>query len=595
MAPGGTGTVPKIITKKDRDVSSTREKYKLKLEKAEEKYNKAIEAQNALQEANDRLMLRIAGLEGTNAKLNEKMDSLLQKIDKMMADQQKAALQTEVKGTEVKEIVTEEMVETHVQGAADDNHMSADEYELPATDEDEEEGFEKPKPTKNAIRRERRKRNRPESDGERHDGAHGIKSKKPTPETSPPSATAGAENNTENDMTVQEAPKVKIPPIVLKDTTQWNSLHRGMKSRNINFQDPRLQNGGLRIFTNTSDDYHKTVKYFEEMKVKFYCYTLQEDKPYKAVLRGVPTHNTPEDVTNELILQGITPLKVQHMRSRYNKSLSAFKFPPSMKITFNQTTKPCKKNTIEAHEGGIWIDPLPRILSGWVRRLRHVRTLVLGTSSIPVGSKLYFLNRAFRVGLSKLSFNSKTLNHGLPTGCYETSEHVRLFAEDASIVFHELDRFIKVERERADLSNNLANLRFFYYRKGNQNVDSADKFEKPEKKIPLLKSVKVKPYKLERTQKRKLGAAIDDGLFKSKPTRPSMIAPKRKCLSVARTSCPTTSPEPAKPVSSRPMTNRGKLRLLKTTKSKKSKRAPKFKWSPQAKSWLLDPGLQNSP
>ncbi|CAH1110434.1 unnamed protein product [Psylliodes chrysocephalus] len=156
------------------------------------------------------------------------------------------------------------------------------------------------------------------------------------------------------------------------------------------------------------------------------------------------------------------------------ESLSAFKFPPSMKITFNQTTKPCQNKKLLRYmreEYGL-THYREFHLGGSGDFVTYV--LVMGTSSIPVGSKLYFLNRGLRDGLAKLPLTSKTINHGFPTGCHETSEHVRLFAEDADIVFHELDAFIKGERERADPSNNFANLRFFYYRAKHGIIATAD-------------------------------------------------------------------------------------------------------------------------
>ncbi|CAH1106908.1 unnamed protein product [Psylliodes chrysocephalus] len=102
----------------------------------------------------------------------------------------------------------------------------------------------------------------------------------------------------ENSGKTKATSKPKPPPIILARAGRWFQLRLGLRDREIRYLSTVYRNGELKIWPETEEDYRRMQKYFIEMEEKFHCFTLKEDKPYKAVIRGIP-EDTDLKVNNE--------------------------------------------------------------------------------------------------------------------------------------------------------------------------------------------------------------------------------------------------------------------------------------------------------
>lgn len=85
----------------------------------------------------------------------------------------------------------------------------------------------------------------------------------------------------------KESSKPKPPPIILSRAGRWFQLRLGLRDQEIRYLSTVYRNGELKILPETEKDYRKIQKYFLEMDKKFHCFTLKEDKPFKAIIRGI--------------------------------------------------------------------------------------------------------------------------------------------------------------------------------------------------------------------------------------------------------------------------------------------------------------------
>ncbi|CAH1098530.1 unnamed protein product [Psylliodes chrysocephalus] len=108
-----------------------------------------------------------------------------------------------------------------------------------------------------------------------------------------------------------DASKPKPPPIILARAGRWFQLRLGLRDREIGYLSTVYRNGKLKIWPETEEDYRKMQKYFLEMDERFHCFTLKEDKSFKAVIRGIPEDTDLKIIKDELVVQGLNPIKVK--------------------------------------------------------------------------------------------------------------------------------------------------------------------------------------------------------------------------------------------------------------------------------------------
>ena len=97
----------------------------------------------------------------------------------------------------------------------------------------------------------------------------------------------------------------KPPPIVVK-TIPVAELRPELQSRGFTPQF-RLSGIGTSIVTRSRSEYDGVVKYLQERKAEFFSHDAKQDRPFKAVLRGLPEMDIPEIVEE---LQGRYQLEV---------------------------------------------------------------------------------------------------------------------------------------------------------------------------------------------------------------------------------------------------------------------------------------------
>ncbi|CAH1107886.1 unnamed protein product [Psylliodes chrysocephalus] len=167
-----------------------------------------------------------------------------------------------------------------------DDRMETDEDTTPEGNND---GF-------TLVERKKRKNPGNESDSESED----IQNRKRTDTKVVPE---------ENSEKTKDTSKPKPPPIILARAGRWFQLRLGLRDREIRYLSTVYRNGELKIWPETEEDYRRMQKYFIEMEDKFHCFTLKEDKPYKAVIRGIPEDTDLSIIKEELVAQGLNPIK----------------------------------------------------------------------------------------------------------------------------------------------------------------------------------------------------------------------------------------------------------------------------------------------
>lgn len=124
-----------------------------------------------------------------------------------------------------------------------------------------------------------------------------------TPRPTPPPTTARSD-------------AAKVPPIVVHERAIWGKLSEMLKSKNINFTKASLTKQGIRIFPTSSDDYRSITKILETLGHQYHSFCPEEQKTLTVAIRGIPTDITPEQVLEDLTLQGFHPLNVTRMQSK---------------------------------------------------------------------------------------------------------------------------------------------------------------------------------------------------------------------------------------------------------------------------------------
>lgn len=107
---------------------------------------------------------------------------------------------------------------------------------------------------------------------------------------------------------------VRVPPITLIDTHMYKVVKETLKENNISPKYTISTKDGLKIFLSSIEEYRTTIRIIDQLKVRRFTYTLQQEKPLRVVLRGVPLCISEEDVQESLAEQGIQATTVKRMQ-----------------------------------------------------------------------------------------------------------------------------------------------------------------------------------------------------------------------------------------------------------------------------------------
>ncbi|KAK9701311.1 zinc finger associated protein [Popillia japonica] len=112
----------------------------------------------------------------------------------------------------------------------------------------------------------------------------------------------------------------KIPPIVLRDKTQWSKISTEIKRRGINFS--RAQNiaDGIRIYPIAEADFRAITKFFSTDKIPYHTYQLPLENLLNVVFRSIPIEIAEKDIYDDLCERGFTPECVIRMRRTRDKA-----------------------------------------------------------------------------------------------------------------------------------------------------------------------------------------------------------------------------------------------------------------------------------
>lgn len=162
-----------------------------------------------------------------------------------------------------------------------------------------------------------------------------------TRKTSQPSTPALETGNrfqpltdSEDEMAVEEVPTPGTqpaaarprppPPVVLRDKAAWTTVARQLDHRALKFTKAKNIQDGIAIQPATSDDFRGITKMLDEGKLPYHSFLLQEEKPLKVVLRGLPIDLPAGEIKEDLARQGLPVRTVTRMTGRNRVPIPLF-------------------------------------------------------------------------------------------------------------------------------------------------------------------------------------------------------------------------------------------------------------------------------
>jgi hypothetical protein len=102
----------------------------------------------------------------------------------------------------------------------------------------------------------------------------------------------------------------------------------------------RSRNGN-KIITRDMADFHAIQSHFDAIKLSYYTFFPQSEKPMKAVIRHLPTNTPAEDICSGLVRLGFEVLSVKHMTATRRSSPDDPKISnlPPFLVTLPRTPK----------------------------------------------------------------------------------------------------------------------------------------------------------------------------------------------------------------------------------------------------------------
>lgn len=147
---------------------------------------------------------------------------------------------------------------------------------------------------------------------------------------SPPAATATAnsqnysadrlQNSPVDPITVAHAgsasavPRVvRPPPLFIQDKEKWNRVSALMRDKSINFTNARSTQQGIKVSLPTPTDHRRLTSLLKTESIGFHTYALEDERVFRAVLRGVPKEVDTDLVLEDLLRQGFPVHAVHRM------------------------------------------------------------------------------------------------------------------------------------------------------------------------------------------------------------------------------------------------------------------------------------------
>ncbi|GFW03143.1 zinc finger protein [Trichonephila clavipes] len=113
--------------------------------------------------------------------------------------------------------------------------------------------------------------------------------------------------------------KPSIPPFFVSPKGDWRQLVALAKLIAQSFQS---QMSGCFLKVTVADDveYRALSHWLEKSGVKFKSFMLKQDRPFKVVIRGLPSNTEPEDIKSEIEAEGFRVHKISQMKNYRTKA-----------------------------------------------------------------------------------------------------------------------------------------------------------------------------------------------------------------------------------------------------------------------------------
>lgn len=106
------------------------------------------------------------------------------------------------------------------------------------------------------------------------------------------------------------------PPVILRAPEKWTTVAARMSEKRLAFTKAKTISAGILIQPTNPDAHRGITKMLDDMALPYHTYALQEEKPLKVVIRGLPTFITDDEVEESLRHQGFDVEGARRMKKK---------------------------------------------------------------------------------------------------------------------------------------------------------------------------------------------------------------------------------------------------------------------------------------
>lgn len=131
----------------------------------------------------------------------------------------------------------------------------------------------------------------------------------------------GIENAMDDDASIQNRPKEKIPPIFVPDISNIKSMINSIETV-ISKDDYtyKCTNDKVKITTVTIDAYRTLIKHLTNIKVSFHSFQIKKDRAYRVVIKNLHYSHDTVDIKTAIEAYGHKVRNVSNLRSSKSKN-----------------------------------------------------------------------------------------------------------------------------------------------------------------------------------------------------------------------------------------------------------------------------------
>lgn len=162
--------------------------------------------------------------------------------------------------------------------------------------------------------------------------------KKRKAESSPEMDSSAQTSKLVKDKTKENTKKPKLPPVILSNISDFNTVQDLMSSQGITYEIKLLNNKQLSIKVNSENDYRSLTKAINGAKFEWHSYENKATRPCKVIARGLHPSCKPESLEEDLKEQGFKVLNVINLMKKKKVNDTQIKDPlPLFMLTFDHS------------------------------------------------------------------------------------------------------------------------------------------------------------------------------------------------------------------------------------------------------------------